>query len=102
MDTIASAVMRTTVSGDVIGGDQALSVDEAVRASTIDAAASYFADDRLGSLEVGKLADVVVLDADLFATPTVALAGIGVHMTIVGGDVAYDAERRTATSDSIS
>jgi predicted amidohydrolase YtcJ len=102
MDTIASAVLRTTVSGDVIGGDQALSVDEAVRACTIDAAASYFADDRLGTLEVGKLADVAVLDADLFATPTAAIADVAVHMTIVGGEIAYAAERRTATSDSIS
>ncbi len=102
MDTIASAVLRTTVSGDVIGGDQALSVDEAVRACTIDAAASYFADDRLGTLEVGKLADVVVLDADLFATPTAAIADVAVHMTVVGGEIAYAAERRTATSDSIS
>jgi predicted amidohydrolase YtcJ len=102
MDTIASAVLRTTVSGDVIGGDQALSVDEAVRACTIDAAASYFADDRLGTLEVGKLADVVVLDAELFATPTSAIADLAVDMTVVGGEIAYGAERLSATSESIS
>ena len=69
LDTIASAVTRTTVVGAIIGDDQALTVEEAVRACTLDAAASYFADDRLGTLEVGKLADVVVLDGDLFATP---------------------------------
>jgi predicted amidohydrolase YtcJ len=102
MDTIASAVLRTTVSGDVIGGDQALSVDEAVRACTIDAAASYFADDRLGTLDVGKLADVVVLDAELFATPTSAIADVAVDMTVVGGEIAYGVERLTATSESIS
>jgi predicted amidohydrolase YtcJ len=102
MDTIATAVLRTTVSGDVIGGDQALSVDEAVRACTIDAAASYFADDRLGTLDVGKLADVVVLDAELFATPTSAIADVAVDMTVVGGEIAYGAERLTATSESIS
>ena len=102
MDTIASAVLRTTVSGDVIGGDQALSVDEAVRACTIDAATSYFGNHRLGTLEVGKLADVVVLDADLFATPTAAIADVAVDMTVVGGEIAYGAERLSATSDSIS
>ena len=102
MDTIASAVLRTTLSGDVIGGDQALSVDEAVRACTVDAAASYFADDRLGTLEVGKLADVVVLDAELFATPTAAIADVAVDMTVVGGAVAYRSERLMATGDSIS
>ena len=102
MDTIAAAVLRTTVSGAVIGGDQALTVDEAVRACTIDAAASYFADDRLGSLEVGKLADVAVLDRDLFAAAPAELADVASDMTIVGGEVAYRSERLSATSDSIS
>ena len=38
-------------------------------AATADAAASFFADSRLGTLEAGKLADVVILDRDLFAVP---------------------------------
>jgi predicted amidohydrolase YtcJ len=94
LDTIATAVLRTTVSGAVVGPTQALSVEEAVRA--------YFADDRLGTLEVGKLADVVVLDRDLFATPAEGLAEVGVDLTLVSGEVAYDSARLTATSDSIS
>jgi hypothetical protein len=102
MDTIASAVSRTTVSGAVIGADQALTVEEAVRACTVDAAASYFADDRLGTLEVGKLADVVVLDRDLFATEPASLSEVTVELTIVGGEIAYRADRLSATSDSIS
>jgi predicted amidohydrolase YtcJ len=102
MDTIASAVLRTTVSGAVIGGDQVLTVDEAVRACTVDAAASYFADDRLGTLEVGKLADVVVLDRDLFAAAPSAIGEITVNVTIVGGELAYRSDRLSATSDSIS
>jgi predicted amidohydrolase YtcJ len=102
MDTIASAVLRTTVSGAVIGSDQALAVDEAVRACTAGAAASYFADDRLGTLEVGTLADVVVLDRDLFATPPATIGDVAVDMTIVGGEVAYRSDRLSATSDSIS
>jgi predicted amidohydrolase YtcJ len=91
LDTIASAVLRTTVSGAVIGADQSLTVDEALRASTVDAAASYFADDRLGSLEVGKLADVVVLDSDLFATPRERIAELAVATTIVAGEVVFAA-----------
>jgi predicted amidohydrolase YtcJ len=102
LDTIFSAVTRTTVSGAVVGGDQALTIEEAVRAATADAAWSYAADERLGTLEVGKLADIVVLDRDLFATPVAEIAGVGVDLTLVGGEVAYDAERLTATSDSIS
>jgi predicted amidohydrolase YtcJ len=102
LDTIASAVSRTTVGGAVVGADQALTVEEAVRACTADAASSYFADDRLGTLEVGKLADVVVLDGDLFATPPAAIGGVGVELTVVGGEVLYRGARWSATSDSIS
>ncbi len=102
LDTISSAVLRGTVSGATIGEKQALTIDEAVRALTADAAASYFADDRLGTLTVGMLADMVVLDGDLFATPAERIAELDVEMTIVGGDIAYRSERLTATSDSSS
>lgn len=93
MDTISSAVRRATVSGAVVGGDQALTVEEAARAATAGAAASYFANDRLGTLEPGKLADVVVLDRDLFATPVAGVSEVTVDATIVGGEVAYSSGR---------
>ena len=93
MDTISSAVLRSTVSGAVLGADQALSVEEAVRACTADGAASYFADDRLGTLEPGKLADVVVLDRDLFGTPTEELSDVAVEATLVGGEFAFSSGR---------
>jgi predicted amidohydrolase YtcJ len=102
IDTIASALTRATVGGAIIGGDQALTLEEAIRACTIDAAASYHSDDRLGSLEVGKLADVVVLDADVSTTPPDRLSDVSVVLTVLGGEVAYRAERLSATSDSIS
>ena len=102
LDTIFSAVTRRTVSGAVVGAEQALTIDEAVRAATADAAWSYAADDRLGTLEVGKLADVAVLDRDLFATAAEKISEVGVDLTLVGGEVAYDGERLSATSDSIS
>ena len=89
MDTIASAVMRTTISGAVIGADQALTVEEAVRAATADSAASFFADDRLGTLEAGLLADVVVLDRDLFEMPSDEISDVGVDLTLLDGEVAY-------------
>lgn len=95
LDTIASAVLRSTVSGAVVGADQALTVEEAVRACTADAAASYFADTSVGTLEVGKLADIVVLDGDLFDTPPNAVAEMTVDATIVGGAVAFRSGRLT-------
>lgn len=102
LDTVASAVTRATVGGAVIGEDQALSVDEVLRACTHDAAAAYFAEDRLGTLEVGKLADVVVLDGDPFTTAADRLGDIAVELTLLGGEIVYEAARRSATSESIS
>jgi predicted amidohydrolase YtcJ len=89
IDTIAAAVLRGTVSGAVLGADQALTIEEAVRACTADAAASYFADARLGTLEAGKLADLVVLDGDLFAAAPDRLSDLAVDATLVAGVVAY-------------
>jgi predicted amidohydrolase YtcJ len=89
LDTIASAVRRATISGAVIGERHALTVEEAVRACTAAAAASFFAEDRVGSLEVGKLADVVVLDGDLFKTPPERMPGLGVAITVVAGEVVF-------------
>lgn len=56
-----TAVTRKTRNGDKIGEDQAISINEAIKAVTIDAAYQLFLDNRVGSLEVGKLADLVVL-----------------------------------------
>jgi hypothetical protein len=89
VDTIASAVLRRTSSGASIGADQALAVEEAVRAYSLDAAASCFVEDRLGSLEVGKLADVVVLTGDLFSTPPERIPELRVTTTVVGGELAF-------------
>ncbi len=96
VDTIASAVRRRTSSGATIGTDQALTVEEAVRAYTLDAAYSYFADDRLGSLEVGKIADIVVFDGDLFATAPDRIPELRVAATLVDGEMVYEHVSRPA------
>jgi predicted amidohydrolase YtcJ len=56
-----TAITRRTRKGDTIGEDQAITIDEAIKAVTIDAAYQLFLEDKVGSLEVGKLADMVVL-----------------------------------------
>ena len=102
LDTIEAAMTRRTVSGDTLGEDQRLTLDEALRACTIDAASSFFAEDRVGSLEPGKLADIIVLDGDIFATEPERIGDLGMALTVVGGEIAYRAERLSATSESIS
>jgi predicted amidohydrolase YtcJ len=56
-----TAVTRKTRNGEVIGDDQGITINEAIKAVTIDAAYQLFLDDKIGSLEIGKLADLVVL-----------------------------------------
>ncbi|MCP3998805.1 MAG: amidohydrolase, partial [bacterium] len=92
LETITNAVTRTTLGGTPIGADQALTVEEAVRAHTIDAAYAMFAEDRIGSIEPGKLADLTVLDGDLFATAPAAIRDIPVWMTIIGGETRFGPE----------
>jgi len=90
LDTISTAVSRRTIGGQLIGPEQALSVGEVVRAYTIEAARSVFAEERVGSLEPGKLADIVVFTDDPYAAPQERLADIDVDLTMVGGAVVYE------------
>jgi len=71
---ISAAVNRRTRTGRSIGPDQALTVEEAIRGYTIDAARSFFAEDHLGSVEPGKLADLTVFASDPFVAAPENLA----------------------------
>ncbi|MEO8541120.1 MAG: amidohydrolase [bacterium] len=89
MRLVWSAVERKTRSGQVLGGDQALTVMEALRAVTIDAAYAYFEEDQKGSIEVGKLADLIVLEADPTRVAPSELAGIRVRETLKEGTTIF-------------
>jgi len=69
----------------VLGPDQVISVDDAIRAITIDAAYQIFADKLVGSLEVGKRADLVVLEKNPRTTPAADIRDIKVKETWVDG-----------------
>ena len=87
--SIWSAANRITASGQVLGESQRVPVVEAVRSVTTHAAYQAFAEKHKGSLEVGKLADLVVLDANPLTIDPVKIRDIKVLATIVGGQVAY-------------
>lgn len=68
-----------------LGPDQAVSVDDAIRAVTIDAAYQIFADNIVGSLEVGKQADLVILEKNPRQTPPADIRNIKVKGTWIDG-----------------
>ena len=63
----------------------------AIRMHTINGAFASFEEGFKGSLEVDKAADLVVLDEDLSRVPVERLRHVGVAMTVVGGEVVYEA-----------
>ncbi|MFD4442794.1 amidohydrolase [Nocardia sp. NPDC058519] len=86
---ISVAITRITPSGRVIGPEERVGVDQAIRAQTIDAAYQLFADDIIGSLEVGKYADMVVLSADPRTVPPEQIADLEVRATFLAGQQVY-------------
>ncbi len=93
IEGIYAAVTRRTLDGKHPDGwvpRQKITVEEALRAYTIDAAYAGFRESSLGSLEPGKLADIVVLDRNLFEMPPNEINTVPIRMTIVGGKIVYD------------
>lgn len=90
---LETAITRETVTGEVVGPDQRVDVEDALRLYGPDAAYLEFAEDEKGTLTPGKLADVTVLSKDPRAVTASALADLDVEKTIVGGEIVYDAER---------
>ena len=83
---IQAAVTRTTPSGTVHGANQALTIDQALRAQTIHGARQLGRDHDLGTIEVGKLADLVELSADpTTVDPHRLTARVEVRGTWMGG-----------------
>ncbi len=85
---IASAVTRQDEAGEPAGGwnpSQKLTVEKAVDLYTKGGAYASFEEHRKGTIEVGKLADVVVLDRDIFTVPPKELKNVQVDLTMVGG-----------------
>ncbi len=86
---LGTAVSRRTWTGKVVGADQAVSVDEAIRMFTINAAYNAFEEKIKGSIEVGKIADFCVLAQNPYEIAPEDIKDIPVDMTIVDGKVAF-------------
>jgi predicted amidohydrolase YtcJ len=91
---IWAAVTRRTTDGKNPNGwipEQKITVDEAVRAFTHGSAYAEFQEDVKGTLEVGKLADMVIVSDDIFTIDPVKIAEAKVLTTVMSGKVVYEA-----------
>jgi predicted amidohydrolase YtcJ len=89
---IYAAVTRRTLDGGHPGGwipEEKISVEEAVRAYTRNAAFAEFSERSKGSIEAGKLADLVVLSRDIFRIPAEAIPEVEVRLTVFDGRVIH-------------
>ncbi len=86
---IWNAVTRRVERGDVLGPDERLTREQALRMYTINNAYMTFEDDIKGSIEVGKLADLAVLTDDILNCPEDAIKAIRAEMTILGGKIVH-------------
>src|SRR5438477_940864 len=101
---IYSAVTRQDQNGNPPGGwypEQKLTLAEAIRGFTSDAAYAAFEENSRGTIEPGKLADFTIVDGDFFAMPQSDLFKAKVNYTIVGGEVAYRRPPQQTHADHI-
>jgi predicted amidohydrolase YtcJ len=89
---LSSVVTRRTRSGDILGASQCIPVDAALKSLTVWPAYHHYEEANRGSIEVGKLADFVVLDQNPLKVQPEALAALRVLETIKEGKTIYTAK----------
>jgi predicted amidohydrolase YtcJ len=87
---VEQAMTRATSDGDVCGPDERVDLDTALRMHTVNGAYASFEEGLKGSIEVGKLADLVVVSEDLRRVPVKRLRDVPIDMTFVGGELVYE------------
>ncbi|MDX1284975.1 MAG: amidohydrolase family protein, partial [Draconibacterium sp.] len=90
---IHAAVNRTTIKGEPEKGwfpEEKISVEEALKAYTINNAYAAFDDEKRGSIKAGKLADIAVCDLNLLKIDPKDILKMNIEMTIVDGKIVFD------------
>jgi len=92
-----AALTRRTLDGANPGGwvpQEKISLEEALKAYTFEGARAGFMEEKVGRLEPGKYADLVVLSQNLFDMDPVEIPNVSVDMTLVGGEIVYRNEQQ--------
>ena len=92
LETIWCATNRITRRGVQLAEEERISVLDAIRAVTANAAYQYFEEDKKGTLEVGKLADMIVLDKDPLSVDKADVRDIQILKTYKSGKCIFEKE----------
>ncbi len=87
---LSAALARTTLGGEVLGAEERLTLAEALSAYTENGAYACGVDDRLGTLEPGKVADIAVLNGDPLQAGVADLKDVEADLTLLAGRVVFD------------
>jgi predicted amidohydrolase YtcJ len=101
-----SSVQREALLGTYgthpFGTAEAIDIHQALRSYTAWAARQLFLEDRIGSLQIGKEADVAVWDQDMYTMPPEELRNLHCEMTIFHGQIVYQAEKPPSSGSSFA
>jgi predicted amidohydrolase YtcJ len=97
---LGTAVAHQTLSGQTITAGEALTLQEALRSQTLNAAYTGFQEQTLGSIEVGKLADMIVLGDDPLTFAPARFQELPVDVTIAGGKIVHTGAVRSPAGAS--
>ena len=84
------AIKRTTKEGSRFDSSESISIQEALKMQTMGSAYSGFQEREIGSIEIGKLADMVVWDRDYYSVSKDEIKDVKALMTFVGGKIVYE------------
>ena len=87
---VEQAMTRATSGGDVCGPDERVDLAAALRMHTWNGAFASFEESIKGSIEPGKLADLVVVSDDLRRVPAAGLRDLPIDLTILGGEIVHE------------
>ncbi len=91
MSTLYSSIVRVSATKKPVSPDQALTMEEAIYCHTLAGAYADFAENTRGSLEAGKLADLIVWHDDPYSTALKNIPELSIDLTMVGGRVVHQA-----------
>ena len=93
MVQIYRSIARVSNDGNPVGGylpEEAITVKDAIQCYTINSAKGIGMEDKLGTLEAGKYADIVVLDTNILTCPTEDIFNAAPVLTMMGGKITYE------------